>query len=319
MKRVGEYELVREIGSSETGSVWQAKRTALGGAMKLAAVKLFRTESDETAVGHETLLAEARLSMLLNYRNVVQVFDAGVEDGHGYLVMEWVDGLSLSRLLDAMQRRGSVASPVLTAYVVGEILRGLAYAQTITHSGAPLGIVHRSITPDTVLVSVAGEVKLTDFGVAAVGEDEESRPRVARKLRYRAPEQLRRGAREPAVDLYAVGAILHELLDGRPFRGAFDEDELEGFVIEGVVPPLRNPDAVPDQLDALRVGLLQADPERRIGRAKEALKKLMQWPGYRDASAELAELCGAYMGVSAPRSGVHASAVSRRGGSDDGD
>jgi hypothetical protein len=123
-----------------------------------------------------------------------------------------------------------------------------------------------------------------------------------------APEQLRGNSRNPTVDLYAVGAILHELIDGRKFRDAVDNEHMYGLVLEGVVPELQHARDVPAELDLLRRRLLEADPAQRIQRAEDALELLMRWPGYRDASVELARLCRAHTGVSAPRSGVHAQA-----------
>lgn len=309
MKKIGEYELLREIGRDEMASVWQAKRVTLGGATKLAAVKLMSREFEDYPHGREIFIAHTRLSMLLNYRNVVQVFDAGVDGGQCYVAMEWVDGLSLAQLETAVRSRGGSISPEVGAYVIGEVLRGLAYAQSIKHEGAPLGIAHGDLSPQDVLVSISGEVKLSEFGVGQIGGADRWRKQAPERLRYKAPEQLRRGAREPIVDLYAVGGILHELLDGRPFRGEIDAADLEGCVIEGVVPELQDGIEVPAELDTLRRGLLQADPTRRIQSAREALELLQRWSGYRDQSLQLERLCGAYMGVSAPRSGVHPQAA----------
>ncbi len=220
------------------------------------------------------------------------------------MIMEWVDGMNLSELARQLRAAGQRMPLPVVAFVIGEVLRGLAYAHTITHEGDPLGVVHRDVSPQNVLISVSGEVKLTDFGVARLAQEDTSGVHAKGKLRYMSPEQVRGHSSRPTVDLYAVGAILHELLDGTKFRDARDETHLYGLALGGEVPALRIPD-VPRELDELRLALLETEPGARVQTAERALELLMRWPGYRNASMELGRLCRAFMGVAAPRSGIH--------------
>src|SRR5690606_9537970 len=119
-------------------------------------------------------IEEARLSMLLTNSNVVQVFDVGEIDGECFMVMEWVDGLNLSELTNKMLRAGETVSIVVAAHIIGEVLRALAYAHGLHHDGAQATIVHRDVSPHNVLVSISGEVKLADFGVARLAREETS-------------------------------------------------------------------------------------------------------------------------------------------------
>lgn len=304
MRRLGPYELLQRIGSGGMAEVWMGRRTALAGASKAVAVKLPTGQvADDPDLRH-LFLKEAELSMLLSHSTVVQVFDAGEHEGRPYLVMEWVDGMNLAQLQKNLAAAGRRLPLPVGAFVIGEVLRALAYAHTVTHDGAPLGVVHRDVSPQNVLVSVSGEVKLTDFGVARVAREDTSGMHVKGKLRYMAPEQLSGQSRAPTVDLYAVGAMLHEILDGQKFRRSRDEAHLYGMVLSGEIPALESTD-VPRELDALRVGLLQKDVERRIPSAERALELLMRWPGYANCSMALARLCRSLMGVAAPRSGIH--------------
>jgi hypothetical protein len=193
---------------------------------------------------------------------------------------------------------------------VAQLLYALAYAHSITlHDGNPLGIVHRDVTPHNVLVSAQGEVKLTDFGVAHHLLEETSGVHVKGKLRYMAPEQVAGQTRDPRVDLYAVGAIFHELLDGRRFRhDAEDQQRMYLDALSGKIPAMSR--AVPSELDELRLGLLEPEPERRIRSADAALDRLRRYPGYGDARRELAQLCGGITGVVRPRIGPGTSAAS---------
>jgi serine/threonine protein kinase len=244
---------------------------------------------------------EARLSMMLNHSNLVQVFDVGEQGGRSYLVMEWVDGLDLSRLIAALRESSERLDLGVVAHVVAEILRGLAYAHEL--GGDRGAIVHRDISPHNVLLSVSGEVKISDFGVARLSSEETSGLHVRGKLRYMPPEQVRGDSKHPTIDLYAVGAIMQEMLDGVRFRAGLERDELFAKVLSGEAPPLQR-EGVPPELLALREALLAPDRNARIGSASEALALLKRWPGLRDASDELAALVRRFVGIAAPRSGL---------------
>ncbi len=311
--RIGDYELVRAIGSGGMAEVWVAKRRRERRATKYVAIKLVADKYVGDERYQRMFRAEADLSTLLNHANVVQVFDEGLEDGRSYLVMEWVDGANLLKVeaaltfIDDHQWRHKV-----TSYIIGQLLYALDYAHSITlHNGNPLGIVHRDVSPQNILVSIQGEVKLTDFGVAHYLLEESSGVHVKGKIRYMAPEQIAGKTRDPRVDLYAVGAVLHELLDGRRFRHqAEDQRQVYLDVLGGVIPPMTQP--VPPHLDELRLGLLEPDPSKRIPSASAALDLLLEFPGYGDARRELAQICGALTGVMRPRAGMGSASVDLR-------
>jgi len=302
--RIGAYELVRRIGVGGMAEVWVARRVSERRANKYVAIKVVADQHVGDSRFQRMFKAEVELSALLNHVNIVQVFDEGDDDGRSYLVMEWIDGVNLLKVeaaltfIDDEPWRLKVIS-----YVVGQLLYALHYAHSITlHDGNPLGIVHRDVSPQNVLVSTQGEVKLTDFGVAHYLLEESSGVHVKGKLRYMAPEQLAGRTRDPRLDLYAVGAILHELLDGQRFRHhVTDQRAMYIEIISGQVPSLSH--SVPPELEALRLGLLEPDIERRIPSADAALEQLARLPGYGDARRELTQLCGGLTGVMRPRVG----------------
>ncbi|MCA9635542.1 MAG: protein kinase, partial [Myxococcales bacterium] len=302
MRRIGTYELLRRLGSGGMAEVWMARRVAAEGITKSVALKLLTSRAGDERY-RRMFIDEARLSMLLNHSNIVQVFDVGVDQGIYFLAMEWVDGLNLAQLRAVAEVRDLAISDALAAHIVGELLQALAYAHTVTHEGRPLALIHRDVSPQNVLVSLSGGIKLADFGIARLAHDETSGLHVKGKLRYMAPEQLSGASRAPTVDLYAVGAILHELLGGVRFREGDDEAAIIAQISAAEIPPLTRTDVAPE-LEALRRGLLEPDPALRIQSAVEALDRLAAWPGYRNETLALARLCRACAGVEAPRASV---------------
>jgi hypothetical protein len=303
---VGPYQLLRPLGTGGMAEVWQAQWIGPGGVAKTVALKWPRASDTRSWGRHaESFAREQQVSMLMTHSNIAQVFDVGVHEGRPYMAMEWVDGVNLAKLVERLRAREEVLGLGEVAYVIGEILRGLAYAHALEHEGAPLGIVHRDVSPQNVLVSVSGEIKLVDFGVARAATHETSGEHVKGKLRYMAPEQLVGGEHGAAVDLYAVGVILHELVAGVRMRDAKGEEALMAMVRAGVVPAL---EGLPSELAALRGALLSPDPAQRPASARDALRLLSRWQGYRPLSSALARRVTGVLAVTAPRSGVHAAA-----------
>jgi len=168
--------------------------------------------------------------------------------------------------------------------------------------------VHRDISPQNVLVSVSGEVKLLDFGVARLAQEETSGVHIKGKLRYMAPEHLGGNSKAPTVDIYGAGAILHELIEGTKYREGADEMQLYNQILGGQTPPLTRGDT-PAELAALRNTMLDPDEKTRVQSADRALEMLEGWAGYRSAAGELGRIVRGYMGVNTPRSGIHMQAV----------
>ncbi len=285
--RLGPYQLLRQIGSGGMAEVWSARRpAAMAGADKFVAIKLLAPHLSNKPEYREMFLAEARLSMMLSHSNIVQVFDAVDDPPHCYMVMELIEGMTLAQLERGLGKQLEGIPLDVASYIIGELLRALSYAHSISlEAGAT--IVHRDVSPQNVMVTTSGEVKLMDFGIARFATEDTQANFVKGKLQYMPPEQLRKQTRKPTIDLFAVGGILHELIDGRRFRGRIEETRLLGMVLDGEVPLLREGITVPAEIDELRLGLLEPDEQARIQTARDALQLLYTWPGYRVASIEL--------------------------------
>ena len=206
------------------------------------------------------LAREARLAQRLRHPAIVEVIATGVEAGVPYLVMEYVDGCDLSRLVKACAAGGfqvPVAFALHAAHAVAEALHHAHAARG--DDGQPLGIVHCDVSPSNVFVSRAGEVKLGDFGVARAARQAAGSAGFG-KLRYLAPEQLRGEEVSPATDVFGLGAVLFELLTNQPAFPGRDRDEVARWILSG---HRRAPSAVrsgiPPEVDALVLGALALD------------------------------------------------------------
>lgn len=289
MESLGPYELLSPIGQGGMAEVWLARRSMAGGPGKLVAIK--RMAAGLAAQDHYRAMfeAETRMSMTLNHSNIVQVFDYGTEQGDAYIVMELVDGVDLGSLISfAAETTGGTLPLNITTFLVGELLRALSYSHNLSISSASLGLIHRDVSPQNLLISKAGEVKLTDFGVARLVDENTSGAQPKGKLRYMAPEQMNGKGMDARVDLFAVGAILFELLAGKHFRDADSVDQLYGQILHPQT--VRLPESVPPELASLTQDLLSPKADDRVTTAKEALKRLTAWSGYGDARDELAQL-----------------------------
>ncbi len=300
MRRLGDYELLERVGAGGMAEVWLARRPAMAdavmaGAVKVCALKIIRPGMASQERYRRMFMQEACLVLKLSHANLVSVFDVGESDGRLFMAQEWVDGVHLRHFAGRMLGRGiSLAIPEI-CHIIGELLHGLRYAHAFAIGGRSLGIVHRDISPHNVLVSAAGEVKLADFGIARVCGERSSGVHIKGKARYMAPEQLR-GEASQASDLFSVGAILHELLEGRRFREGFERSaDWHRVVAEASLPSLTRP-GVPRPLEALRVGLLHPNPRCRINSADEALARLVCCPPWPSATLKLQALYRQHVG-----------------------
>lgn len=235
---LGDYQIEARIGRGGMAEVSLARVAEGPCAGRRVAVKRLLPGLARDPEHLQLFAAEIRLAERLRHPNVVEVLETGVDErGSPYMVMEYVDGCDLARLLAACSARG-IQLPVDFALHVAHAFAGaLHHAHTLRdEDGRPLGMVHCDVSPSNVFVSRLGEVKLGDFGVArALGE---GRGLAALgKVRYLAPEQLRREPVSPRTDVHGAGAVLFELLTGKhAFPGA-DPDDVARQILSGARRP----------------------------------------------------------------------------------
>jgi serine/threonine protein kinase len=202
------YELLHPIAAGGMGEVFLGRARGEHGFEKAVAVKRIKPELARDAQFVVRFVAEAKLAVSLSHANVVQVFDLGRAGDDLLLVMEHVQGADLGQLLGRLRARGERMPAAIAVYVACEALEGLAYA----HDRTP-GVIHCDVSPSNLLVSFAGEVKLTDFGVAQALGAARAGGRVMGKARYMAPEQSAGQPFDARADLYALGIVLREMLE----------------------------------------------------------------------------------------------------------
>ena len=229
MSRAVRYHVVNKIAHGGMAEIFLAVQTGAEGFQKQVVLKriLPALSADPSFV--RMLVDEAHIASTLNHSNVVQVLDLGKAADQFFLVLEFVDGWSLEQVRRRAKKARMKFPLPLALYVVSSLCRALAYAHTRKRNGQPLGIVHRDVTPQNVLLSREGEVKLADFGIAkAIGKREKSVTGVIKgKFAYMSPEQAVGGELDGRSDLFSVGTVLYVLTTGRkPFEGTNDLDVL---------------------------------------------------------------------------------------------
>src|SRR3954470_13092059 len=209
-RALGRYELLRPLARGGMAEVYLARRRAAG-VEKWLVVKRMRPETSGDPRFLDLFVREARLSMSLTHQNIVPVFDFGRIDDQVFLAMERVEGRDLGLSLGGAGV--PPLPPMVAAFIVSECCQALDYAhRRKSPEGTALGIVHRDVTPRNVLLSWSGEVKLTDFGIAAIAGDPTTR--LLGTPHYMAPEQARREPIDSRADIYAVGLVLREAVSG---------------------------------------------------------------------------------------------------------
>ena len=271
--KVGRYALGERIAAGGMATVHLGRLDGSAGFSRTVAIKRLHPHLCEDPSFTGAFADEARLAARIRHPNVVPTLDVVSTEGELLIVMEYVDGDSLSSLV--LQMNGApIPLPIVVA-IVSEMLHGLHSAhEAKSESGRPLDIVHRDVSPQNVLVGADGVARLVDFGVArassktrqaTTGENE-----LKGKLSYMAPEQIRREDVTRRTDIYAAGIVLWELLTGeRLFASDNEAATIEKILVGWVAPPRTIRMDVPDALNEIALRALDPEPQNRFGTARE--------------------------------------------------
>jgi eukaryotic-like serine/threonine-protein kinase len=249
--QVGKYQLVGKLAVGGMAEVFLAKVAGPMGFEKTLVVKRILPHLAEDPSFVQMFLGEATLVARLTHPNIVQILDFGESDGTYYLAMEYIDGPSLRTLLDDSLRLGEPLPPTLCARIISAACEGLSFAHDFKDpaTGQPLNIVHRDISPDNILLSRQGAVKVADFGIAkAAGQRHRTQTGMIKgKVAYMPPEQIRNQHLDRQADVYALGIVFYELLTGqRPFNADNDISLMHAVVFEEPQPAAQLNPALPE-------------------------------------------------------------------------
>ncbi|QSQ13672.1 serine/threonine-protein kinase [Myxococcus landrumensis] len=278
----GRYTLLERIATGGMAEIFRARMTAMAGVTKPVVIKKILPGFADKSAFVSMFVNEARIAAGLSHGNIAQVFDFGEVAGQYFIAMEWVDGHPLSRVLRRAREKGHYTLPQpLALLMTAEVLKGLAYAHTrLDDRGRPLHIIHRDVSPQNVLLSFEGQVKLVDFGIARArlaGGLMSDEPDGMGKYAYFAPEQARGRELDARADIFAAGTLLYETLCGRrPFEG--DAADVMRKIALGDFPRPRelSPD-IPSALERILLTALAVEREQRYASAELFAESLTRY------------------------------------------
>jgi len=277
---LGRYALYDKIASGGMASVHIGRLLGPVGFARTVAIKRMHAQFAEDPEFVSMFLDEARLAARIRHPNVVPTLDVVALSGELFLVMEYVQGESLARLIRGAVSDGERIAPAMAASIMVGVLHGLHAAHEAKNDhGDPLDIVHRDVSPHNVLVGIDGVARVLDFGVAkAAGRIQTTREgQLKGKLAYMSPEQVRgtRGNVTRATDIYAASVVLWETLTCKRLFSGDNEAEILALVVQGNdVPPSRFAPGVPPVLDEVTMRGLSLDPSKRFATAREMARAL---------------------------------------------
>ena len=273
VRRLGRYQIIGRLATGGMAEVYLALSGDVPGFRTLVVVKRILPHLASNAQFIRMFLDEARLAALLDHPNIVRIIEVGHDGEDYFLVMELVQGKPLSAVLRKAAREHKPPSPALTSYLISQAAHGLAYAHTLTDGdGRPLGVVHRDVSPQNVLISFEGAVKMIDFGVArAFGRVAHTSPGGLKgKIDYMSPEQASAEEVDHRADVFALGVVLWEALTGRRlFRRETELATMRAIVDDPIPHPAEIAPSIPADLDAIVMRALRKRKDARYASAQE--------------------------------------------------
>jgi Protein kinase domain len=290
--RIGRYQVIGKLANGGMAEAYLALSGELPALRSLVVVKriLPHLSSQEQFV--RMFLDEARIGALLDHPNIVRIFEVGRDGDDYFLAMEPVRGKPLSAVLRRAVGAKRPLSHAQAAFIVGQAANGLGYAHALTDAaGSPLNIVHRDISPQNILLSFDGAVKVIDFGVAsALGRITETIPGGLKgKIEYMSPEQASGDSADRRSDIFALGVVLWEALSGRRLFRRRTELETMRAIFDEPIPRVPNAASIPPRLEKIVMRALEREPEDRFQDARE-MALLLQQHAFRSDGFNLIQL-----------------------------
>ena len=274
----GKYVLLERISVGGMAEVFKAKSFGVEGFEKILAIKRILPSLAEDSDFIEMFIDEAKICGQLNHANICQIFELGRVDDSHFIAMEYVWGKDLLQIQNRMRKQRTTMKPEMAAFIAAKLCEGLDYAHKKKDAaGRPLHIIHRDISPQNILISYEGELKVIDFGIAkAASRSSKTQAGVLKgKFGYMSPEQVRGLPLDRRSDVFAIGTILYELLTAdRLFVGESDFETLEKVRNVSCPPVSKVNPKVPQQLENVITKALARDAEDRYQWSSEMMEDL---------------------------------------------
>ncbi|MGM0557766.1 MAG: protein kinase domain-containing protein [Myxococcota bacterium] len=262
--------------------IFRAKARGLGGFEKVLAIKRLHRHFEEGDEFAQMLIDEAKIAVHLTHPNIAQIFDLGRIDSRYFIAMEYIDGTDMHRAERALRERGRKIPVPVALFALSEALSGLHYAHTRCDSnGRPMEIVHRDVSPQNIMISRAGEVKIVDFGIAKAEkrlQEETQQGIIKGKFYYMAPEQAYGHHVDARTDIFAAGMCLYEFLAGaNPYEGLSDHELLHAVRQAQIDPISAVRRDIDQQLERIVMTAIRRDPQYRFKNAREFQRVLSDY------------------------------------------
>jgi serine/threonine protein kinase len=279
--RMGRYEIVERLASGGMGEVFIGRFVGPSGFVKPVAVKRIHPHLAENAEFVDMLHDEANVAAALRHPNIIGTIDVGSEDGNHFIVLDYVSGDPLSKMLKALKLRNLTMPPWVVAWIGAQVASALHAAHEAKNlNGESLEIVHRDVSLGNILLSDDGHPMLFDFGVAKAKRKlhQTAQGELKGKLPYMAPEMLTGAQVTRSVDIFSLGVVLYEILTNySPFRRARDVDTILALKSGVVPPPSKVRASIDPRLDPIVLTAMASDRSRRFTTAAQIEDELRSW------------------------------------------
>ncbi|MCA9564540.1 MAG: serine/threonine protein kinase, partial [Myxococcales bacterium] len=268
-EKFGKYLLVERIAVGGTAEVFRGRTVGLGGFEKLLAIKRLHKRFCEDSDFIRMLIDEAKIAVQLTHGNICQIFDLDRMGEQYFICMEFIDGRDLNRVFRRLRKKGGHFPVDIACHIAKESCAGLDYAhRKVAQDGTPLNIIHRDVSPQNIIVSWEGEVKVVDFGIAKaeLRAFKTESGIIKGKFCYMSPEQARGGEIDHRSDVFSLGIVLHEMLTGEMLYNdgpGGHEALLKRVRAAAIPPPSKYRKEVPKRLDQIVMKALAPSPAER--------------------------------------------------------
>jgi len=279
--KFGKYVLLERINVGGMAEVFKAKSFGVEGFQKMLAIKRILPNIAEDEEFITMFIDEAKIAVQLSHANIAQIYDLGKIDDSYFIALEFIHGKDLRTIWDRHKKRGLLLPIPMSVYIMSRTCEGLDYAHRKKDaSGRGLNIVHRDISPQNILISYEGEIKIIDFGIAkAANKASKTQAGILKgKFGYMSPEQVRGLPLDRRSDVFSAGIVLYELLTGeRLFVAESDFSTLEKVRNVEILPPSTYNRKIPDALEKIVLKALSKDPDDRFQNAYEMQEDLQRF------------------------------------------